>query len=166
MPSAALRVLAQKLKVTLDAVPQDPLARASSIIEEGQDQLRISLTDTDRQSMFKGATATLNAYGANVIARLAQKIAPLQIPLAVEGHTDSRDGDGDANWRLSGDRALSARNALIANGVAANRFTQVVAMAATRPVYPDQPERAENRRITLVLLAQKSALPSEMTFKF
>jgi chemotaxis protein MotB len=61
---------------------------------------------------------------------------------------------------------LAARNALIANGIPADRVTQVVAMAATRPVYPDQPARAENRRITIVLLAEQSALPSDMSFKF
>ena len=37
-------------------------------------------------------------------------------------------------------------------------------MAATRPVYPDQPDRPENRRITIVLLADKSALPQDSDF--
>jgi chemotaxis protein MotB len=39
-------------------------------------------------------------------------------------------------------------------------------MGATRPVYPDQPDRAENRRITIVLKAEASALPSDSSFKF
>ena len=166
VPSAALRVLAQELKIALDAVPQDPAAMPSMIVEQGSDQLRISLTDTARQSMFKGSTATLNAYGLNMLGRLAAKIAPVQVPIAVEGHTDASGGDNEGNWRLSGERALSARNALVGRGVAANRFTQVVAMAATRPVYPDQPARPENRRITVVLLAEKSALPTDMSFRF
>ena len=29
-----------------------------------------------------------------------------------------------------------------------------------------QPERAENRRITVVVLAERSALPSDVSFKF
>lgn len=128
--------------------------------------MRLSITDTARQSMFRGATASLNAYGVNILARLAAKLAPANIMLAIEGHTDRSGGDGDANWRLSGERALAARNALIVHGVPADRFTQIVAMAATRPVYPDQPERAENRRITIVLLAERSALPRDMSFRF
>lgn len=164
VPSAALRVLAQELKIALDAVPQEIDARPSSVMEQGQDQLRISLTDTDRQSMFQGNSAVLNGYGRSVIARLAAKLAPLQFPLAVEGHTDGSGGDSPANWSLSGQRALAARNALVASGVPGNRFTQVIAMAATRPVYPDQPGRPENRRITVVVLGEKSALPTDLDF--
>jgi chemotaxis protein MotB len=134
--------------------------------EESADALRLSITDTSKQSMFKGATAQLNSYGANMLARLASKLAPVNIRIAIEGHTDNSGGNSDANWRLSGDRALAARNALITNGVPADRFTQVIAMAATRPVYPDQPERAENRRITIVLQGEQSALPNDASFKF
>jgi chemotaxis protein MotB len=160
VPSAALRVLAQELKVALDAVPQDHLAPTSFMTDMGRDELRVSLTDTDRQSMFQGNSATLNGYGRSVLARLAAKLKDTQVNIAIEGHTDGAGGNSDANWQLSGARALAARNALIASGVAADRFSQVIAMAATRPVYPDQPNRAENRRITIVLLADKSALPT------
>ncbi|MCB2014752.1 MAG: flagellar motor protein MotB [Sphingobium sp.] len=166
IPSAALRVLAQELKIALDAVRQDNMAPASMMTDIGRDELRVSLTDTDKQSMFQGDSATLNAYGRNVMARLAAKLRDVAVNIAIEGHTDGRGGDSDANWRLSGERALAARNALIANGVPADRFRQVVAMAATRPVYPNQPERAENRRITIILLADKAALPSHSSFDF
>jgi chemotaxis protein MotB len=166
VPSASLRVLAQEMKLALDTVPNDPNSESSVMSEGSIDSMRLSITDTAKQSMFKGATAQLNSYGANMLARLAKKLAPVNIRLAIEGHTDSSGGDSDANWRLSGDRALAARNALIANGVPADRFTQVVAMAATRPVYPDQPERPENRRITIVLQGEQSSLPSDASFKF
>lgn len=164
VPSAALRVLAQELKVALDAVPQDHTAPTSFMTDMGRDELRVSLTDTDRQSMFHGNSAALNGYGRNVLARVAAKLKDTQVNIAIEGHTDGSGGNSDANWQLSGARALAARNALIASGVAADRFSQVVAMAATRPVYPDQPNRAENRRITIVLLADRSALPATSGF--
>ncbi len=166
VPSAALRVLAQELKVALDAVPQDHAAPTSFMTDMGRDELRVSLTDTDRQSMFQGNSPNLNAYGRNVLARVAAKMKDFKVNIAIEGHTDGAGGNSDANWQLSGARALAARNALIAGGVAADRFMQVVAMAATRPVYPDQPDRPENRRITVVLLADKSALPGDSGFAF
>lgn len=166
VPSAALRVLAQELKVALDAVPQEHAAPASFMTGMGRDELRVSLMDTDRQSMFQGNSATLNAYGRSVLSRMAAKLRGIQVNIAVEGHTDGSGGNSDANWQLSGARALAARNTFIASGVAADCFTQVVAMAATRPVYPDQPERAENRRITIVLLADRSALPTDSSFAF
>lgn len=166
VPSAALRVLAQELKVALDAVPQDNAAPTSFMTDMGRDELRVSLTDSDRQSMFQGNSAVLNAYGRGVLARVAAKLKDFKVNIAVEGHTDGAGGDSDANWQLSGARALAARNALIASGVATDRFTQIVAMASTRPVYPDQPDRPENRRITIVLLADKSALPGDSGFAF
>jgi len=39
-------------------------------------------------------------------------------------------------------------------------------MADTRPVYPDQPDRPENRRITIVAKASASALPTDSSFRF
>ena len=56
--------------------------------------------------------------------------------------------------------------ALVAGGVPQDRFTEVVAMGASRPVYPDQPDRPENRRITVVVLADPASLPSDVSFKF
>lgn len=166
IPNAALRVLADELKVALDANPQN--ATESGVTTDmGQDQLRISLTDTDRQSMFQGTGATLNAFGRSRLATLAKKLAPVAVNIAVEGHTDGQGGaDSNANWQLSAARALAARNALIAGGVPADRFTQLIALAGTRPVYPDQPARPENRRITIVLLADRAALPDSSRFAF
>lgn len=166
IPNAALRVLADELKVALDANPQNA-TQSGVTTDVGQDQLRISLTDTDRQSMFQGTGASLNAFGRNRLATLAKKLAPVAVNIAIEGHTDGQGGaDSNANWQLSGARALAARNALIAGGIPADRFTQLVALAGTRPVYPDQPTRPENRRITIVLLADRAALPDSSHFAF
>ena len=58
------------------------------------------------------------------------------------------------------------RPALIGDGIPPDRFAEVIAMAATRPVYPEQPDRPENRRISILLKAEASALPSDSSFKF
>ncbi|MBL7396119.1 OmpA family protein, partial [Escherichia coli] len=78
------------------------------------------------------------------------------------GHTDATGGgQSDANWQLSGARALAARQAMIASGMTTDRFSEIVAMGGTRPVFPDQPDRAENRRITIVLKAEAPSLPTD-----
>ena len=48
---------------------------------------------------------------------------------------------------------------MIAAGLTPDRFAEVVALASTRPVYPDQPDRPENRRITVVVLGDAPTLP-------
>lgn len=162
IPDSSMRVLAQELRLALDA-EQD--ARQNAEVQPTREGVRVSLMDTDNRSMFRSGTAELNGYGRNLLAGIAGRIARAGVQIAIEGHTDAA-GQADANWRLSGDRAHAARAALVAGGVPQDRFTEVVALGSSRPVYPDQPERPENRRITIVLLAEPSALPSDVSFRF
>ncbi|WBY09429.1 flagellar motor protein MotB [Sphingomonas sp. 7/4-4] len=165
IPDASMRVLASELQIALDPPTQDS-AKRNVKIDPSRDGVRITLMDTDRQSMFRSNTAELNAYARGMLAKVAAKVGTSGAQIAIEGHTDGTGGQSDANWRLSGERALAARSALIRSGLTPDRFAEVVAMGATRPVYPDQPDRAENRRITIVLKAEASALPSDSSFKF
>jgi chemotaxis protein MotB len=165
VPDASMRVLASELQIALEPPTQDS-AKRNVKIDPSRDGVRITLMDTDRQSMFRSNTAELNAYARSMLAKVAAKVGTSGAQIAIEGHTDGTGGQSDANWRLSGERALAARSALIRSGLTPDRFAEVVAMGATRPVYPDQPDRAENRRITIVLKAEASALPSDSSFKF
>jgi chemotaxis protein MotB len=128
--------------------------------------LRITLMDSANRAMFRGGTAQLNDYAREMLQRIAGKVAKTGAQLAIEGHTDSVGGQSETNWRLSGERALAARAAMIAGGMTPDRFTEVVAMAGSQPVYPDQPDRPENRRITVVVLGAAPASPSDPSFKF
>lgn len=166
VPDASMRVIAAELRVALDAVPQDSGEKQSVDIQPARDGLRITLMDSDRQSMFRGGTAELNPYARAMLAKVAKRLAGSGAQIAIEGHTDGSGGQTDANWRLSGERALAARSALIGAGITPDRFAEIVAMGATKPVYPDQPDRPENRRITIVLKGEASALPSDTSFKF
>ncbi|MET3713110.1 chemotaxis protein MotB [Sphingomonas trueperi] len=162
---ATMRVMASELMVALEATPQSQ-GKKNVDVQQDREGLRITLMDTDQQPMFKSNTAELNPYARMLLTKLAKKIATVGAQIAIEGHTDGAGGQSDANWALSGERALAARSALVAGGVTADRFAEVVAMGATQPVYPDQPNRAENRRISIVLKGQTSALPSDSSFKF
>ncbi len=166
VPDAALRVMAQELRLMLQPSSTPSSKRASVAVQQSRDGLRISLMDDESRSMFRGGTAILNDYARLLLEQVARKIAKSGVQLAIEGHTDGTGGQSDANWRLSADRALAARNAMVAGGLTPDRFNEVVALAATQPVYPDQPDRPENRRITIVLLADGSPLPSDVSFRF
>jgi len=165
VPDASLRVIATALRIALDAVPQDKGSKNVAVTPD-RTGLRITLMETDKQSMFRAGTAELNPYARTMLAQIAARLAKSGAQISIEGHTDGTGGQSDANWRLSGERALAARNALIGAGLTPDRFSEVVAMAATQPVYPDQPDRPENRRITIVLKAEASALPTDSSFKF
>ena len=163
VPDASMRVMAQEMRVTLE-VGDD--SKNSVKIEPDRDGVRISLMDTADRSMFVAGTANLNPFARAMLAAVARKLAKSGAQIAIEGHTDAIGGQSDANWRLSSDRALAARSAMIAAGLTADRFAEVVALAGTQPVYPGQPERPENRRITIVALGEAPTLPSDVSFKF
>jgi chemotaxis protein MotB len=167
VPDASLRVLAQEMRVALDSLPQDDAAKQGIRIEQARDGLRINLTDTANRSMFRDGTAQLNDFARDLVARVAGKLAKSGAQIAIEGHTDGAGGgQSEANWRLSAERALAARTAMLSAGITPDRFAEVVAKAATQPVYPGQPDRPENRRITIIALGDAPALPTDASFKF
>lgn len=165
VPDASLRVLAQELRVALDTLPPADTAAASKVEADGE-TLRITLMDTANRPMFQGGTARLNAFAQARLATIAGKLAKTGARLTIEGHTDGAGGQAEANWRLSGERALAARGVLLSRGLTPDRIAGVVAMAASEPVYPDQPDRPENRRITLVVKGEKPTLPTDASFRF
>ena len=167
IPDSSMRVLAEELRIAIDASSDSPEAGEEVLIEKSRDGLRISLTDSAKRSMFRGSTAVLNEHGLVVLRKIAGRLRKSGSRIAIEGHTDAGGGSqSDANWRLSGDRAQAARIAMVAAGLTPDRFSEVVALAGSQPLYADQPDRVENRRITIVVLAESSALPTDVSFKF
>jgi len=166
IPDASQRVVAAELHLALDNPHGETRGQNNVSLKEDREGLRVTLMDSDRQSMFRANTAELNPFARQLLAKVADKLAGSTAQIAIEGHTDGSGGQSEANWRLSGDRALAARTALIAAGLPSGRIAEVVALGATQPVYPDQPSRPENRRIAIVLKAQASALPSDTSFRF
>jgi chemotaxis protein MotB len=163
IPDAALRVFADEMLIALEAQPD---SQRNVQIKPSRDGVRINLVDSANRSMFQGTTAHLNDYAADLLGRIARKLVKSGAQIAIEGHTDSTGGQSEANWRLSGERALAARMAMVAAGLPADRISEVVAKAGTEPIYTDQPDRPENRRITLVVMTEAPVLPRDASFQF
>ncbi|AMO72624.1 flagellar motor protein MotB [Sphingorhabdus sp. M41] len=166
VPDAPLRVMAQELRISISSSEEGRAAKEHIRFEQTPDSLRIDLMDSSRRSMFKPNTAQLNDFARNLLARIARNVSGSRMQLAIEGHTDGVGGLSENNWQLSGQRAHSAHRAMAGAGLSADRFARIVAMAGTQPVYPGQPERPENRRITIVLEPQGSLLPATTDFQF
>jgi chemotaxis protein MotB len=166
VPDSAARVMASEMMIALEAQPDSQSGKRNIDVKPTPDGLRINLLDTADRSMFVGTSAQLNGYARDLLGRIAHKLVKSGGQVMIEGHTDSTGGQSEANWRLSGDRALAARSAMVAAGLPADRIGQVVAKAGSEPVYPDQPARPENRRITIVVAGEPPALPRDTSFKF
>ncbi|MCD1623208.1 flagellar motor protein MotB [Citromicrobium bathyomarinum] len=165
VPDASMRVLAQELRLVIDSTADDRVSDNAKMKEDGN-TLTISLMDTAKRPMFKDGSGEPNSYATNLLMRIAREVAGTGVSVALEGHTDAEGGLSEANWKLSGDRAQAARRIMQSAGLSYDRISQVSAMASTRPVYPDQPMRPENRRIAIIIKAEGSALPPDTSFEF
>jgi len=129
------------------------------LIEQTNEGLRIQLLDRESVSMFPSGSAVMNEQSKQLLAKVAQAIRLLPNKLSISGHTDATPyvGSGDySNWELSTDRANASRRVLIAAGIDANRVETVNGKAETDPLINDDPFAPQNRRISIVLLREKS----------
>lgn len=161
-----LRMMTADIKAAIQTSPQLSDGAANVIFEQSPEGVRINLMDTATRTMFQGPTARLNSYGAELLRIISSKVVDSRVRISIEGHTSSQGASGLANWSLSGARAQAALQAMTGNGVGIERFSGVTAMAGTKPVYPDQPDRPENRRVTVILQDEASSLPDDASFKF
>jgi len=118
------------------------------ITEEG---LRIQILDNRRKSGFVRGTPELTDHARQALRFATQYIERLPNQLSVTGHTDADELPSD-NWRLSAQRANSARRELAAQGMPNQRFETVVGKADSDLLVPDEPTAAQNRRVSIVLL--------------
>jgi OmpA-OmpF porin, OOP family len=115
----------------LDALNKDGYIALNILFETGK-----SAIQTESQTIVDQILELLNSNSS--------------LKLSIEGHTDNV-GDAAANKKLSGDRAKSVMDALIAKGVDKTRLTSV-GWGQEKPVADNRTEegRAKNRRVEIV----------------
>lgn len=134
------------------------------VIDQTPEGMRIQIIDKDRRAMFREGTPDLYNYAVDLIESVGGVVEDLPNRIAVLGHTDASQVDGPdeySNWELSADRANAARRVLGDSGVTTDRFSEVTGKADTEPMYPDNPMRPENRRITIMVLREAPVLDPE-----
>jgi chemotaxis protein MotB len=127
----------------------------SLLIENTSEGLRIQIVDQDGLAMFASGKADMYLHTKRIIETVVGVIEKTKHKLAISGHTDSVKfvtGGKDGTWKLSADRAESARRALEEFGLAPNRISQIVGKAATDPLLKDNPKAAKNRRLSIILM--------------
>jgi len=117
--------------------------------------LVIEIVDARDAPLFASGSASASPRLTALIGVVAPVLGRTANALKIVGHTDSRpfSGAGSDNWRLSADRANTARRLLGEAGLDPARIVEVAGRAATEPLVED-PEAAQNRRIALTLLRQ------------
>lgn len=123
-----------------------------SVMVEGG-SIRLELMDRTSDPLFRSGQGGFNDNGEKLLRSVAELVAGLEAPIALEGHTDAFPSAvaGYSNWELSADRANAARRILEQSGVQADRITGVSGLAHTRPLNPGEPHLPANRRVSILL---------------
>ena len=161
--ATGLAALEQAAETLQDALDTDPALRdiAGSLeMEIRAGGLDLRILDRDDLPMFPLGRAAFSEDIAALLARVGASVANLPNRIVITGHTDATPFAGDGsygNWELSTDRAHATRRALIAAGVAPERFAEVAGAADREPLRPADPFHPSNRRISVRLLAEPAA---------
>ncbi len=141
------------------AVAEDPELRAFSDnlrIQQTPEGLEIEIVDRRGEAMFPSGSARMYPHMREILRAVVETVRRLPNRIRVTGHTDARPfrRRGYDNWRLSVDRALATREALVELGLPEGRIVEVSGKAATDPLVPDNPYDPRNRRISILLLRE------------
>jgi chemotaxis protein MotB len=125
------------------------------IIEGG---VRVQIVDAEGEMMFPSGSADLTTKAKEILRIVSDNINSVTNRIAIEGHTDAAPFKNaqTTNWELSTARASAARRELEKNGIDSSKMARVVGYADQELLVPDNPKDSRNRRISIILLHEKS----------
>ena len=147
--------------------------KESVIFEQSPEGLVIKLLDQDKDPMFESGNSNLKPYAKTLLLKILKLIQLSPNFIAISGYTDKNKEDPMAqysNWELSSDRGNSTRRFLVANGLATDKISKIVAFADTAPLIIENPYDSRNRRVEITLLRNsimpfyKLSAPKELLF--
>jgi chemotaxis protein MotB len=115
--------------------------------------------DAEGGMMFSLGSAEPTERAREIIKLVSENIRGSANRIAIEGHTDAAPFKNaqTTNWELSTARASAARRELEKNGIDSSKMARVVGYADQELLIPDNPTDARNRRISIILLHEKSS---------
>lgn len=145
---------AEHLREALAKTPEFAALKDRIEIQVTEEGLRIELLEAQNGGFFDTGSASLKSDTVLILTVIAQELARLPNPVAVEGHTDRRPystGQQYTNWELSSDRANAARRVLQEAGLQEEQLDAVRGYASTRLRVPADPLASQNRRSSIVV---------------
>lgn len=128
-----------------------------AITSEG---LQITIVDEQNRAMFDTGGAVLKDYTREIMRAIGGLLNDVDNAISLAGHTDAAPYAGGergySNWELSADRANASRRELVAGGMRENKVLRVVGLGSSLPLDPANPLNPMNRRISLVVLNEKT----------
>jgi chemotaxis protein MotB len=127
----------------------------SVTFEVSEEGLMVQIIDREGRPLFNSGQTRLQPYAREILWTIGRIFGGVPNRVSIFGHTDSSPFtavEDYSNWELSSDRANAARRALVDGGLRADQFAQIIGMADSVPLDPDNPENPINRRIVIMVL--------------
>ncbi|WP_298636583.1 flagellar motor protein MotB [uncultured Umboniibacter sp.] len=154
----------EDMLVVADEIRQsiiDTEVSGNLLIEVQSHGVRLVLRDDDALSMFPLGGTVMNPVYRRLLENLAPTLNRNDNDIMISGHTDSRPFSGDgqerSNFELSSERAATARQVLVKNGIQSDRVLMVSGLADNIHVEGTVGNDEQNRRIEIYILNKEAS---------
>ena len=155
---------AASLRQALQDMPELTEISKHILFEETKLGLNLEIVDQDGRSMFPDGSREPYDRTRVLIQRLAVPLKATPLRVSIVGHTAAslvQRPDYNA-YDLSADRANTVRQILQREGLPSNHIFMVAGKADSEPLFPDDPNLAANRRVTITLMREDPPLPPNL----
>jgi chemotaxis protein MotB len=158
----AFALAAASLRQALQDMPELAEASKHIMVEETKEGLNIDLVDQEGRSMFAEGSKEPYERTRRIIEKLAGPLKATPYRVSITGHTSASKVPPKADygpWNLSADRANAVRQILEEEGFPPGNIYEVAGRADTDPLFPEDPNIAANRRVTITLMHEAPPVP-------
>jgi chemotaxis protein MotB len=153
------------LRQALQDMPELTEASKHIMVEETKEGLNIDIVDQDGRSMFANGSKEPYERTRQLIQKIAGPLKAVPYRISITGHTSGSQGSPKPDygpWNLSADRANTVRQILEEEGYPSANIYKVAGKANTDPLFPDDPDIAANRRVTITLIREAPPVPADL----
>jgi chemotaxis protein MotB len=153
------------LRQALQDMPELTEASKHIMVEETKEGLNIDIVDQDGRSMFANGSKEPYERTRQLIQKIAGPLKAVPYRISITGHTSGSQGSPKPDygpWNLSADRANTVRQILEEEGYPSANIYKVAGKANTDPLFPDDPDIAANRRVTITLIREAPPMPPDL----
>jgi chemotaxis protein MotB len=155
-----LEALKADIEKMIEKSPQLAQFKKQMLLDITSEGLRIQIVDEQNRPMFDSGGAELKPYTREILRQIGNALNGVKNRISLAGHTDAAafigGSQGFTNWELSANRANASRRELVAGGMDDNKILRVIGLASTVLFDKNDPLGSVNRRISIVVLNQKT----------
>ncbi len=157
-----LESLKADIEKMIEQSPQLAQFKKQMLLDITSEGLRIQIVDEQNRPMFDSGGSELKPYTRDILRQIGKALNGVSNRISLAGHTDAAQyvggTQGFSNWELSANRANASRRELVAGGMDDAKVLRVVGLASTVLFDKNDPLNSVNRRISIVVLNQKTEM--------